>query len=943
MSSPGASGSAPRTVKLRNHHLTLRIQPESGRILEVESLASGNHLVSWWPFKIRVPDRAGGIGETSAPAGAAPFECEEGPGFVRLTRDLPGGMVLEEKITLPADSLVFTVSVRLRNDSESVRTYALAEGAAVCPGFGGPCPRPESGISNCRQKAFTKRSGEEPRQIDYEVFESLRREHDDLQWVVFADPVSNDSLAVVLPPGHVVIRTEYHWWLEWTKTVTLSPGASYSADIHFAATGALNMPVLADEHFVAGFAGDPRGVTDLSGGHVHVYGLLPSSAGNPVSVSASGKEIVRDKPLGDGREPLVVPLPERSAGGDVELQVSVGAKFGQVRLSGQGVAELLALLDGECRKARSLADSGAISKEKAATVIAMKRIGILSLDLAPGAIESRLEGLLENARAVLASPLEAMPFYTEAEEALQRQIASDIDLDAEARILCDALAASYDLSKPRFRHEGPGAFALAPKLLQAALYLSQRHDDEVLALFRARLSEMTALWARFGEILYETIHHGCLLCLLAPAAKIASASGLLDDEQEVEVQAMIMDLAAKIKRRGGMQPRLSNWWAMEDSALSWVGALFPYLPYADSYMEMGRETFYWLLAHGTLDDGAFWEMSPSYHMVTLKHLWHIAEAFRRKGQDYFAREVGGKRIGLMCRYVKSLAVLPGRLPAFDDSHGLMSPETMLALAKRLGDAELAWHADAAFAQEGTTRGLWDLFVPVRTPGPAEAVRRSHVLGPSGRLVMRSFCRNITVVVEYGPHGGWHGHNDKLSFELYWRDVCLSPDAGCYLYEDALHWDWFKTARAHNTVTIGERDQVPSAGSLEHFNEALGCTMAAVIAPTYPGVVHRREITMGDRTILVDDFLEGATHGEMMVWRMNSRVPFQIESGAALFERDGVTVRITPVTEGVTLEAAEVPLAGEGPGGGIEAGWQLRISRPISHGSERLQVRIDLSW
>jgi hypothetical protein len=944
---PSTTKNPTRTIKLRNHHLTIRIWPDEGRILEVQSLRTGRHLVSWWPFKAGVPERAGGIGERTVPPGASPYSCRELPDRVSLTRELPNGLTLKKSIYLPPESLVFHVSIALTNSSSGSQAFLLDQVAAICPGFGGPSPEPDSGILHCRHKAFLKRLGGRPDEIPYEIFERVHVERDDLEWAAFNDPVGDHLVCALLPEGHAVLETEYHWWLQWSRSLSLAPGESFTADFHYACTPSVDLPVLASQHFIAGFAGETVPLGPSTTPRVRIFGLDTAASGNVASVSVNGKSILDGKPLPEDREPFDVALPEWPPERDLAIEVSVADKFGAAEFSARRCREISGSLEAVCREALALADAGAVSNAKAAAVLAQKRIVDINREKCAEHLEPVLTMALKDASAILKSPLDAVPLYNDADLRWQAGAAHAIDV-AEARSrLLQALSRPYDLSAPRFRAPHPelGAFALADSLLETALLLAVHPDAELLHLFKSRLADLTVLWARFGEVVYETIHHGVMLTSVIPAYAIASRQGWLTRADEVEVQAMILDLAAKIRRRGGIQFRLSNWWAMEAAPLAYLGALFPYLPEAPEYLAMGREAFYWLLVHGTLADGGFWEMSPSYHFLTLEFLMRILEALLRAGQDLYASGMCGRHLADMVAFIKAIAVPPGRVPAFDDSGRSLPPESLLFLAKRLHDGELLHHADAAFALAGRPKGSLELFIPVDSPAPAAPDRGSEVIEPSGKLILRSSCRSIMLVLDFGPHGGWHGHNDKLSFELFWRDLCLVPDAGSYKYEDALHWSWFKAAAAHNTVTIADENQLPACGSLAYLLEKSGVVTAAVSAPTYPGVIHRREITLGDRTLLVDDFIENAPPGRTLVWRMNSFAPIVLEDNVASVSRQGVRFSVTSMTENTLLSVAHVPLMPEASphGGEYVQGWQLRIQKTVTNPSERFLVRFDFDW
>jgi len=935
------------TVKLRNHHLSLSIWPEGGRILEAQSLRTGRGLLSWWPHRMDSPRAVGGIGDLSLRPGAPACKCRRDEGGVTLTGTLPGEIALERRIVLAPDSLVFSVTVSLANNSESARTVTLEEGAAVCPGAGGACPGPASGISNSRERAFIKRRAREPETIYYEVFQRIEREHDDPEWVAFGDPVYDHLLCVILPPGHVRITTDCHWWLEWSEQFEIAPGGRVSVDFHYAAVGDLDLPLLACEHVVAGFKGGQAPLEKEAKGAVLVWGLDDAAAGNEVAVKADGRELVGGKPMPPGRKALEVELPQWRSAEGLALEVSVAGKFGQARLEGCRCPALYRELDALCSQAAADAEASKISRTKAATVMAFRELAQVHRGKCAEVTRQRLEEAFNGACAVLESTHEAVPLYSESERRTIERLASNIDMERAAETARERLRRDFDLEAPRFREPDSslGAAAAADALLEAALVLSVHEDEELLDLFRKRLAELTGLWRTFGQIRYESIHHGVLLCKLIPACKLAFEGGWLDLETEAGAQAMLIDLCAKIRRRGGRQFRLSNWWAPESAAPAWLGALFPYVPDAAEYRNAARESLYWLLVHGTLADGGFWEMSPGYHFLTLTYLHQIAEALLRTGEDLYQMEICGRHLADMTGYLKALACPGGAVPAFDDSGRSLGGATLLALAKRLHDGELLFHAKKAFERAGRACDAWDLYVPLDAPEPSEPKRSSEVLVPSGKLILRSACRSLTFIFDFGPHGGWHGHSDKLSFEAFWRDRCIVPDAGSYRYEDSLHWSWFKTSAAHNTVTIGDADRVHACGRLLYFEEGRGFVTAGMSAPLSESSSHRREVTLSDRALIIDDFVENAREGEILTWRMNSYAPVEIRGDAAVFSRDGVKVRVTPVSQGVAMEVAEVPLMGEeeSPTSEYVTGFQLRLSRPVEGDSQRILVRLDFSW
>ena len=59
-----------------------------------------------------------------------------------------------------------------------------------------------------------------------------------------------------------------------------------------------------------------------------------------------------------------------------------------------------------------------------------------------------------------------------------------------------------------------------------------------------------------------------------------------------------------------------------------------------------------------------------------------------------------------------------------------------------------------------------------------------------------------VMMDYGPHGGWHGHFDKLNVEVAAGDSNFISDPGTVVYSLPSSRDWYRTSFAHSLAFIG---------------------------------------------------------------------------------------------------------------------------------------------
>ncbi|OPH50519.1 hypothetical protein BC351_07635 [Paenibacillus ferrarius] len=103
-----------------------------------------------------------------------------------------------------------------------------------------------------------------------------------------------------------------------------------------------------------------------------------------------------------------------------------------------------------------------------------------------------------------------------------------------------------------------------------------------------------------------------------------------------------------------------------------------------------------------------------------------------------------------------------------------------------------------------------------------------------------------VLIDYGEHGGWHGHFDKLNLIYYAGGRCWLTDAGMLGYGHPMHDAWFRQTIAHNTIVVGGRSQSPSTGVLSELkmNERNGSVrICAEVRDAYEGVQLNRSITI----------------------------------------------------------------------------------------------------
>ena len=260
------------------------------------------------------------------------------------------------------------------------------------------------------------------------------------------------------------------------------------------------------------------------------------------------------------------------------------------------------------------------------------------------------------------------------------------------------------------------------------------------------------------------------------------------------------------------------------------------------------------LGAGILSDGCWYEGAWGYQFYTMRSLLPYFTALRNLG---YAPPVAFKRL-------------------FDSPFGQLTPDWELPAVNDTARVKFAPGAEAglyecAWAWWGDPRhGWWAAQRPRRTmeyalwgrPVPASAAFEPPVsrdFGATGLAVLRSRSPaakgplpDNMVAMDYGPHGGWHGHHDKLSLMLWGRGRLWAEDPGCISYGNPRHWGWYRATLAHNTLARGGVNQLFAQGRRIGF-AARGnvAVVAAEAGAAFPKVTARGP-SVRRATALVDD-------------------------------------------------------------------------------------------
>ena len=311
--------------------------------------------------------------------------------------------------------------------------------------------------------------------------------------------------------------------------------------------------------------------------------------------------------------------------------------------------------------------------------------------------------------------------------------------------------------------------------------------------------------------------------------------GAMPAAERERFETDVLRNAAAVIRRNDMGA--SNWQSWHNAALLAVGLLTNDHALAGLAVD-GPSGFRFQLREGITPDGPWHEGSWGYHFFALDPLLLTREMAVRAGLPV------PEASALKRMFDAPLGcVLPdGTLPSFNDSGS-----TRLASEARFYDIGYQLFHDPRYLNvlQGRPRTLESLLWGAATlPEGAPAPLTSEVLPTAGIALLRVRGSDHTIAIKFGPHGGGHGHFDKLSFVSYANGKHLAVDPGTQAYGAKSHATWDKMTVAHNTIAVDEQSQAAATGRLLDWTAGPDMTAIRVSAgPVYPNVEIERTMVL----------------------------------------------------------------------------------------------------
>jgi len=383
----------------------------------------------------------------------------------------------------------------------------------------------------------------------------------------------------------------------------------------------------------------------------------------------------------------------------------------------------------------------------------------------------------------------------------------------------------------------------------------------------------------------QTLNESIWLIDVAWAYDLVLGMGVGTPEEREKVEGLLRASVETIKRN---KMGKSNWQAWHNAGIAAVAICLQDESLLNEAI-CGPMGFYFHMENSILPDGAWYEGSWGYHFYALHALLSTAEMAYRSGINLYECSA------LKKAFETPLKVLMpnGRLPAIHDA-------TEGHLAYTLYEYAAARYGDPLFAgvvAEQENRDNVDALL-VGLEDPKKQIRHKYdsslVLQDVGLVILRRGSQYLSL--DFGPHGGGHGHLDKLSVNYFTRDQVFGPDLGRgWPYNLPIHQEWYKMTLSHNTVTVDEQPQAQCTGAIDflrlgqesetgsdahHISSSdadydIACAHAD---ECYPGVMMRRTVALGvDWLLDVFDVDSDSEHIYDWVWHGRGNFACSVEA------------------------------------------------------------------
>jgi hypothetical protein len=348
-----------------------------------------------------------------------------------------------------------------------------------------------------------------------------------------------------------------------------------------------------------------------------------------------------------------------------------------------------------------------------------------------------------------------------------------------------------------------------------------------------------------GKVQCQTLSESSWLIPLTQAYYILKQLGMLSEQEQELVSTKLFLPALEVIARNPVG--ISNWQTYHNAAKAWVAVAIQDGIRMDEVLNDEQNGFFFQMENSLGEDGFWYEGAWGYHFYTLEAQVMIVLAAGCFGYPIHEHP----RFRSMFRTPLACMFPNKTLPPVHDSGEV----DVMKYAHLFEISNWLWGEGHEVLDRSPRDSLYSLLFGMAVAvQPTEDSTVSSAwtildLKRAGMIFVKKEKGNTAdshaLMVDYGEHGGSHGHRDKLNLLYYAQGHPWLTDAGMLPYGNRVHQQYFKQTIAHNTVIVGGRSQQEAEGKLTYIreNDDDSIKVATEVDGAYPGVVLQRKTIM----------------------------------------------------------------------------------------------------
>lgn len=300
---------------------------------------------------------------------------------------------------------------------------------------------------------------------------------------------------------------------------------------------------------------------------------------------------------------------------------------------------------------------------------------------------------------------------------------------------------------------------------------------------------------------------------------------------------------------------LGNHRLYEALHLMYAGSTFPEMKAAAAWRKSGIAVLNEEIAKQVLPDGVQFELSPSYHIGSIKIFLDALQIAQMNGAENEFPVSYRNLVEKMVMAVGKYSFPDYTFPLYGNSF-LTSKAAMLKSYQTWAKVFPENKVIEYYATDGKS-GKQPEYLSSSLPN-------------AGFYAFRNGwdAKSTVMQIKAGPPAEFHAHPDNGSFELWVKGRNFTPDAGSFVYANVGNQknekrDWYRSTKAHQTLTLDNQNMVITKAAVQKWETGKNPEVLSYTNPSYDNLTHQRTFLFLDQTyFLIIDRAIGSAKGNL---------------------------------------------------------------------------------